>query len=243
MNRPALAPYESPLLRQVTGPALRPGGLALTQRAVERCGLTPGERVLDLGCGLGASLDYLRQEHGLRAVGLDLSPSMLAQARDEHPGLPLLRANAAALPVATAALHAVLLECVLSLAPAPATVLAECVRVLRPGGWLVQSDLYLRAPLPGEDDPSLPGCLGGARSREAWQALARQAGLELVVWEDHSELLRRLAAQLAWSQGSATAWWGGCVAGDDGHSLRDWAARTRPGYFLLLARKKAEPRG
>lgn len=242
-NRSGMAPYEAPLLRAVTGPTLRPGGLALTDRAVELCGLSPGEQVLDIGCGPGAGAAHLRQKHGLLAVGLDLSPSLLADAQGEHDGLPLLRADASSLPVVASRLHGVFLECVLSLAPSPTVVLTECVRALRPEGWLVLSDLYLRAPEAAESGPPLPGCLGGAMGQEAWQALVAAAGLEMTVWEDHSDLLRRLAAQLAWSQGSAFAWWGGCAGGDDGQNLRQWAVRAQPGYFLLLARKKAEQHG
>ncbi|MCB2191126.1 MAG: methyltransferase domain-containing protein [Deltaproteobacteria bacterium] len=234
------APYESPGLREVTGPALRPGGLALTQRAVELCGLAPGERVLDLGCGLGASVDYLNETHGLRAFGLDLSAAMLAQARSDHPGLALARGEASGLPLRSASLHGVFLECVLSLADDPGAVLAECRRVLGPGGWLVLSDLYLRAPHVDAMAAQLPGCLGGARSREGWQELVISAGLELMTWEDHTDHLRRLAAQLAWSHGSATALWGGCDDGGDCQDLSKIIAQTRPGYFLLLGRKKGE---
>ncbi|MBU4278607.1 MAG: methyltransferase domain-containing protein [Proteobacteria bacterium] len=243
MSRESAAPYESPELRRVTGPALRPGGLALTERAVELCGFAPGERVLDIGCGLGTSVHHLAEAHGFNALGLDLSPMMLAQARQEHPGLVLLRGEASALPLASASLHGVFLECVLSLAASPSAALAECYRVLRPGGWLVLSDLYFRAPQLVAVDSPLPGCLGGARGREGWQDMVRAAGLELTIWEDHSDYLRQLAAQLAWSQGSATALWGDCGSGDSCRDMNEKIARVRPGYFLLLARKKAERHG
>ncbi len=237
MSRVAVAPFESPLLRRVTGPALRPGGLELTQRAVAACGWSAGQRVLDLGCGPGASAGHLAQAHGLRAVGLDLSPDMLAEARSVHPALPLVRAEAGALPLADASLDGVLSECMLSLCPDPGAVLAECHRVLRPGGRLALSDLYLRQPPADGHDPSLPGCLGGAREQGRVQALVAQAGLELELWEDHSPLLARLAAQLAWSHGSALALWGEC-AGEDCVDLAARVAALRPGYFLLIARKR-----
>ncbi|MCF8035183.1 MAG: methyltransferase domain-containing protein [Desulfarculaceae bacterium] len=233
---PNLAPFESPQLRAVTGPALRPGGLELTGRALDLAGWAHGQRVLDLGCGLGASAGLLASR-GLCVLGLDLSASLLGEARQAHSGLPLLRAEAAALPLATASLHGVLSECVLSLCPDPGAVLAECRRVLGPGGCLLLSDLYLRAPRPADDDAPLPGCLGGAMEKERLEALLRGAGLELAAWEDHSPLLRRLAAELAWAHGSAAALWGDCPDG----ACRELAARAaafRPGYFLLMARRK-----
>lgn len=243
MSQAATAPYESPLLRQVTGPALRPGGLALTQRALEQCRFAPGARVLDIGCGLGASAGHLAQAQGLRVLGLDLSAKMLSEARRSHGALPLIRARAEAIPLAADSLDGVFLECVLSLTPRPQAVLAECRRVLRPQGKLVLSDLYLRHPSEAVPGPPLPGCLGGARGQEAWRALVQDAGLELTAWEDHSPLLRQLAARLAWAHGSTAALWGACGGGEDCRSLAARAARVRPGYFLLLARRKAKRHG
>ena len=237
MITPVVAPFESPQLRRVTGPTLRPGGLALTERAVTLAGVAPGQRVLDLGCGLGTSAAHLTRAHGLDALGLDLSAKMLADARQAHPRLPLIQADAASLPLASHSLHGVLSECVLSLCPAPQAVLAECARVLRPGGCLALSDLYLRLPPASGHDPSLPGCLSGARAQERVQHMVAEAGFTLERWEDHSPLLRSLAAQLAWAHGSAAALWGDCGAGE-GCDLAARAAALRPGYFLLIARRR-----
>jgi ubiquinone/menaquinone biosynthesis C-methylase UbiE len=48
--------------------------------------VTPGSRVLEVGCGLGDLLASLKVEH---AVGLDISPRMIEQARKRHPELDL----------------------------------------------------------------------------------------------------------------------------------------------------------
>ena len=53
-------PYESPALREAIGPALRPGGLDLTERAARYCGLAAGDLVLDVGCGIGATAAFLK---------------------------------------------------------------------------------------------------------------------------------------------------------------------------------------
>jgi len=243
VSGPAAAPYESPLLRQAIGPALRPGGLALTERALDRCDFPPGARVLDLGCGLGASAGRLAASRDLRVLGLDLSSSMLAAARRAHHGLPLVRARAEAVPLAGGSLNGVLCECVLSLTASPRAVLEECRRLLRPGGRLVLSDLYLREPPADGPVPSLPGCLGGALGRESLEALVAAAGLEVLLWEDHSDLLGQLTARLVWTCGSAAAFWEAWAGGAGCGNLAARAAKVRPGYFLMLAQRREAARG
>ena len=91
--------YESPLLREVTGPTLRPGGFTLTARAVSFSGLERGAAVLDVGCGLGATAAWLEENHGLKALGLDVSPGMLKQGRRNNPQTALLAGRADRLPL------------------------------------------------------------------------------------------------------------------------------------------------
>src|SRR5262245_60389614 len=55
----------------------------------------PGQRVLELGCGRGDLLASLRPAHG---VGLDFSPEMIDQARERHPHLEFVEADAHELP-------------------------------------------------------------------------------------------------------------------------------------------------
>ena len=53
------------------------------KRAIELLDLQPGERVLLVGVGTGADLLLLPQ--GVRAIGVDISPDMLARARRKLP--------------------------------------------------------------------------------------------------------------------------------------------------------------
>ena len=65
-----------------------------------------GERVLDLACGGGRHLAEL-EGHGFRSTGLDLSPPLLAAAREVAPGAWLVRGDMRILPFATGAFDVV----------------------------------------------------------------------------------------------------------------------------------------
>jgi arsenite methyltransferase len=234
--------YESPALRAVSGPVIRPGGFALTDRGLTRCCLAKGTPVLDIGCGTGAVVDYLRRRHCLAAVGLDRSALLLSEGVRIHPGSPLVRGQAERLPAAAGCFGAVLCECVLSLCADPQRVLQETLRVLRPGGHLVLTDLYRRGTNAGAQtrEIGVRSCLQGAVNRSTTQSRVRGAGFNEMIWEDHTGLLKQLAAQLIWTYGSLDAFWGAVGGPDAARAMRrreDLDTCSRPGYYLLVARK------
>ncbi len=240
---PAAPPnlYEQEALRQVLGPALRPGGLALTRRALTACNLPAGARVLDVGCGQGATVAFLRTRAGLRALGVDVSRILMAAGRGEGPP-PWAAARAQALPFAVGRFAALFCECVLSLLEGPERALAEFHRVLAPGGRLVLSDLYHGAGAPATPAGlPLASCLQGALARPALEAVLVRAGFALELFEDHTRLLQELAARLVLAGGSLAGFWRGAL----GPGAPPSGARTlmdcRPRYCLLIARKGDRP--
>jgi len=72
----------------------RPGWKEELAELVEHVSSLPPARVLDVACGTGFLTRHLRGE----LVGLDQSGAMLGMARKAVPGLPLVRADALALP-------------------------------------------------------------------------------------------------------------------------------------------------
>jgi len=60
-----------------------PGGEACARECVARLELIPGDRVLDVGSGLGGSAFLMAREYGARVDGIDLSANMVALATDK----------------------------------------------------------------------------------------------------------------------------------------------------------------
>jgi SAM-dependent methyltransferase len=174
----------SALARTAAEAAFGPGALAYTLLTGNRpwrddsrsmAALVAGPRVLDLGVGPGTSaLEMARAAPAHRHVGLDRSAAMLrlaaAAARRARVDLPLVRANALALPFRSGSLDGVTGHSVLYLLPDPLAALGEVRRVLRPGGAVAFLEpragprAFLAALAAG------PRC---ALSMLLWRAMAR----------------------------------------------------------------------
>lgn len=94
-----------------------------------------GRDLLDIACGTGI-VTAAALGRGLRPVGLDFSPEMLAQARRRSPELDLREGDAERLPFADASFDAAVSNFGVHHIERPRRALAEALRVLRPGGRL-----------------------------------------------------------------------------------------------------------
>lgn len=220
---------------------IRPGGLQLTERALSYCGFSPGAGLLDVGCGRGATVKYLREQRGLQGFGVDLSSALLDAGIARHGDLPLLRASGEQLPFPSCTFDGILAECSLSLMTRPSAALKDFYRVLKREGWLLVTDLFARVPEAVSGLRRLPMtcCLTGAFARDELTAELEAAGFSLSFWEDHSHALKHFAARLILSYGSLPQFWHETgPAALDADQLNDAIAAAKPGYFLLIARKK-----
>ncbi|MBY0686972.1 demethylmenaquinone methyltransferase [Microbacterium marinilacus] len=99
----------------------------------------PGERVLDLAAGTGASAISLARS-GAAVVAADFSPGMIAEGRRRHGSvrnLSFVEADATDLPFADDEFDAVTMSFGLRNVRQPKKALAELLRVTKPGGRLV----------------------------------------------------------------------------------------------------------
>lgn len=134
---------------------------------VRHAALASGESVVDLGCGAG--IDTLLAASAVgptgRVIGLDMTPEMVARARRnaEAAGFGQVEIQEGLiedLPLPDASVDVVVSNGVLNLATRKSRVLAESLRVLRPGGRVAIADLVLIDALP-EDVLRSPAAVAG----------------------------------------------------------------------------------
>jgi len=109
--------------------------------------LNSGASVLDLCCGSGeAAAPWLAA--GFRVTGLDVSPLALELAAQRHPSMERVEGLAEDPPLSEGSFDAIQLSVALHEFPRRERemVLQQCLRLLRPGGWLVVVDLHPAGP-------------------------------------------------------------------------------------------------
>ena len=157
---------------------------------IAHAALKSGEVVLDLGSGAGIDCFLAAREVGStgRAIGVDMTPPMLERARGLAARLGVANVEFRLgeiehLPVADASVDVIISNCVVNLSPDKSQVFREALRVLKPGGRLVVSDLVLTRALAPElqRDVSLyVGCVAGASLEADYLQLMRDAGFAQV---------------------------------------------------------------
>lgn len=152
----------------------------------------PGERVLDVGSGLGGPARYLAKVRGCRVTGIDLTADFVAVATEftRRCGLSdrvdFRQGSALELPFADASFDLAWSQNVAMNIADRARYYAEMYRVLVPGGRLAIQDVTqgqggeLTYPVMWADTPAT----SFLRSAEETQRLLAQAGFKILAWED-----------------------------------------------------------
>ena len=148
--------------------------------------LRPGETVLDLGSGAGFDCFLAARQVGPdgRVIGVDMTPEMIARARDNARGfepanVEFRLGEIEHLPVADASVDVVISNCVVNLSPEKPAVYREAFRALKPGGRVAIADVVATAALPDEvrrDMAAYTGCVAGAAEIGDIERMLAEAG-------------------------------------------------------------------
>ena len=152
--------------------------------------LKPGEVVVDLGSGGGLDVFLAAQKVGPngRAIGIDMTPEMIALARANaesagYKNVEFYHSTIDKIPLPDSSVDCVISNCVINLAPDKPAVFQEIFRILKPGGRVAVSDIALKGELPKEVATSIAaytGCIAGAIKIEEYRAGLLRAGFQYV---------------------------------------------------------------
>jgi ubiquinone/menaquinone biosynthesis C-methylase UbiE len=170
--------------------------LADSAALVSRVGLTAGQAAIDVGCGPSGIIELLseRVSPGGRVVGLDADPAHVAMARelarrDGLTNVTLVTGDARRTGLPPGSFDLVHARTLLVTVPKPAEVLAEMVRLARPGGWI--------ASLEPDAEYSLcyPAHPAWTRLSEIFHTAFSRNGADLLIGRRLTELYRQAGLQ------------------------------------------------
>ena len=151
--------------------------------------LKPGEVVLDLGSGGGIDvlLSARRVGPSGHVYGLDMTDEMLAWARATAAkagagNVEFLKGQIEAIPLPDSAVDVIISNCVINLSADKDAVLAEALRVLKPGGRFAVADIVVQGPPLAEPLRRAlalwTSCISGALTEDDYRGKLAAAGFE-----------------------------------------------------------------
>ena len=182
------------------------GGLAATDALARHAKINKSTHVLDLCCGLGGPARYLAYHHGCRVTGVDMNTDRLAGAvrlteRTKLQDRVLFHhANALQTGLADETFDVIVSQEAFCHIPDKKTLIAECVRLLKPGGCIVYTDILARNSMTNEIRSRLENemVFSELSTLEQYCHLLEEKGCQVVEVEDLSDdwaqiLIDRLA--------------------------------------------------
>ena len=182
------------------------GGLAATDALALHARINESTHVLDLCCGLGGPARYLAYHHGCRVTGVDMNTDRLAGAvrlteRTKLQDRVLFHhANALQTGLADETFDVIVSQEAFCHIPNKKTLITECVRLLKPGGRIVYTDILARSSMTNEIRSRLETemVFSELSTLEQYCHLLEEKGCQVIEVEDLSDnwaqiLIDRLA--------------------------------------------------
>lgn len=154
--------HAAPLLDYLDGYASMPEVREAKRESLELLAVGPGSNVLDVGCGTGDDVLALAALVGPTgsAVGVDSSAAAVAEAKRRAAGVPqasFQQADAERLPYPDARFHGCRCDRTLQHVPDAEAALLELVRVAKPRGRVVVTEVLNMLLVDGEPDQTAAG--------------------------------------------------------------------------------------
>jgi SAM-dependent methyltransferase len=178
------------LIRLLDAVDALPGAADLRAHTYDLLRVSPGQTVVDVGCGAGRAVAELA-DRGVHAIGVDPDPRMLAAAQGRWPDLDVREGFAGDLPLDDGAVAGYRADKVFHEVADPAAALAEARRVLTPGGRIVLIGQDWDTVVIDSDDPELTrtivharaGTVPSPRAARGYRSLLLDAGFDAVTAE------------------------------------------------------------
>lgn len=232
--------YESEHMMNIMGETLRPGGFELTDRAVKFCKFSGRDVLLDIGCGMGSTVNHLFEKYNIKAVGLDPSEKLIKIGKSKYRNMELVCGRGEKIPFEDSSFNGAFAECTLSLMGDLNVAIKEASRVVERDGWLVINDVYAKKPefLKEMCKFSINSCMRGLHDLKLLQESLVENGFEIIHLEDCSDMLKTLMVNIVFSYGSMSVFWNKTAkCSIDGCEFGEAIRKCRPGYFMLVAKK------
>jgi arsenite methyltransferase len=233
--------YECSLMQDALGKTLRPGGFEITKKAVDFCKFKAGDIILDLGCGKGATIKYLRDNYNIRAKGLDIAETLVKEAKRVNKDAEIIISSGDKIPFEKESFNGVFAECTLSLMNDLGKTIEEVWRVTKPGGRLVISDIYANKPeyLDELKRYSVNTCLKAPHDLNKLKELLKDKGFDILFEEKEDEYFKQLIIKIIFQYGSMENFWNASRAcrSLDGQKFQNILKKAKLGYFLMIAGK------
>jgi SAM-dependent methyltransferase len=180
-------------------------GRDATLELAELAGFGRGDRIIDIGSGLGGSARYLADERGCRVTGIDATQEYVETARElaRRVGLEesveFHHASALSLPLENDSFDGAWTEHVQMNIADKTGFFSEIARVLKPGGRLASHDILAGPggsvvfPVPWAETADLSFLADEGSMREAIE----QAGFEVEIWRDTTDVSLEWASNTA----------------------------------------------